>query len=559
MFKNTKIKRMFADDDPKLVIYLDAKKINLSEIFKDDEDIIEKSIKQEKNTIAEAAIMHCTDINRVNKQNQTYLMLAILHDNLAIFHKLLEAGINVDIVDNNRESALFYALRNANQEYFEALIENDIDIKGYNLKGENALICAYVNNRKDICLYFLDNNIYVNHLDKDGDTILHYALKKEDTDFAVLLIDYNADVFIKNYRQIMPLDIAREMNVETVIINKIMEKIAKEFENENNEYLLELLDEYDDVTDYHNFNLPFLIAVLSVKYNNKTIFDRILRKQELLNNVDYRGKSLLMYCVELGMFVNARKILYLDSDLNLKDKEHKTILYTIVEQLNTTEVEVPQEEYELLFKELLERKVDINCQDREGNTVLIEAIINKQTEIADKLINYPYVDLNITNNEGKSALMVAYEMNDFTSLNKMIHSNKAEINAMDINQNTLMLQSLKDDNFELFSLLLSHGADLNLQYQDGMTLLMIALNLAKKRFIAKIFEYPDFNVDIQDNNGLTALMHAINNNDIKVVAALIKCGADVNIEDNKGDSAIFYALEIENFEIAKLIRDYSGN
>lgn len=559
MFRNSKVKRMFQDDDPKLVFYLDSKKINLSEIFKDDEDIIEKSIKNHKNTIAEAAITYTNKINRVNSYNQSYLMLAILYDNLPIFNKLIEKGIDINILDSNRESALFYALRNQNQKYFEVLIENDIEIRGYNLQGENALICAYKNNRKDICLYFLDNGIFVNHLDKDGNTILHHALKNNDTDFAVLLIDYDADIFIKNYSEESPLDIARKNGVENIIIKKIIDKITILFENDNNEKLFELLDEYEDTSDYSEFNIPFLIAVLSVKYDNKLIFDKILRKDEILNNTDYRGKSLLMYCVEFGMFVYARKILYLDSNLNLKDNNNKTILFTIVEQLNNDDINVPKEKFQLLFNELLEGRVDVNCQDNNGNTVLIEAIINQQAEIVDKLINYPYVNLNIANNEGKTALIIAYEMKDFTSLYKMINTNKAEINTMDEDKNTLMLMSLVDDNLELFNLLLIHGADLDLQYQNGMTLLMIALNMQKKRFIAKIFEHPGFDVNIQDDNGMTALMHAINNRDIKVVAALLKCGADVNIEDNKGDKAIFYALEIEDFNIAKLIRDYAEN
>src|SRR5690606_19547349 len=121
------------------------------------------------------------------------------------------------------------------------------------------------------------------------------------------------------------------------------------------------------------------------------------------------------------------------------------------------------------------------------------------------------------------------------------YTNKADINAMDENKNTLMLLSLIDDNLELFDILLNHGANLNLQYQDGMTLLMIALNMQKKKFIAKIFEHHGFDVNIQDDNGLTAIMHAINNRDIKVVEALLKSGSDVNIEDKKGDKAIFYA------------------
>jgi len=557
MFKQTKVKKMFDDDEPKIVFYLESKKIDLSEIFKDGEDLIEKSIKHHKNTIALAAITYCSNINRLNKDNMSYMMIAIQNDNFDIFKILLDTEIKLDILDYNRESTLFYAIKNPKSEYFELLIKRDIDIKGFNLEGENALIYAYVHDRKEVCLYLLGKNVFINHLDKNGNTILHHAINKEDMEFSLLLIEYGADVFIKNYHHETPLDLAVKIGIEAPLISKVIEFVNQMFEDEDNDKIFEYLLEYD-IEDYSRFNIPFLIAVFSVKFNNKIIFEKILRQKELLNHIDYRGKSLLMYCVEFGMFVSARKIIYLDSNLNLKDKYNKTILFTVIEQIIDNKVDkTRQEEFKLLFNELLDRKVDINCQDVEGNTVLMVAIQNKQTVIIDRLIEYPQVNLNIMNNDGKTAVIIAYENQDINTLQKMIRSQKAEINTMDKDQNTLMILSLKDDNLELFDELLNYGADLNLKYVEGMTLLMLALQMQKKRFIAKIFEHPSFDVDIQDDLGKTALMHAIKNRNIKVVEALLKCLANPDILDNNGDAAIFYALEIEDFEIAKLLSGLS--
>ncbi len=557
MFKNAKVKKMFNDDDPKIVFYLESKKIDLLELFKDGEDLIEKSIKNHKNVIAETAIMYCENMNRVNLNNQSYLMTAILYDNFPMFQKLLETSLKLDMVDNNRESALFYTINQENQAYFDLLKTKEIDLKGYNIKGENTLIYSYIHNRKEISSYLLRNNVFVNHIDKDGNTVLHYAVNKHDLSFTLNLIDHGADAFIKNYNHETVLDIAKRLDMDTSIMNKIVEVVNHIFEEENDSKLLELLLEYEDTKDYSKFNIPFLIAVFSVKFNNKFIFEKIIRKTEILNHVDYRGKSLLMYCIEFGMIINARKIIYLDSELNLKDKENKTILFTVLEKLNEFDSGISsQEEYKLIFNELLERKVDVNCQDIDGNTVLMIAIINKQATIVERLIAYPFINLNLMNNDRKTALMIAYENKDMLTLQTLIQSGKAEINTVDNNQNSIILNSLLDDNIELFDILLKSGADLDIPYQDGLTLLMIAVGMQKKRFIAKIFEYPMFNVNLQDNSGLTALMHAIKNRNMKVVEALLKCGADVGIKDNKEDAAIFYALEIEDFEIAKLIRNH---
>lgn len=555
MFKNTKrIKKMFDEDEPKLVFYLESKGIIFEDLYKEQENLIERSIKYHKNTIAETAIVYCDNINRLNKSNQSYLMIAIQYDNYPIFTKLLEMELDLEHLDNYHQSVLFYAIKNKNKDYFEDLVKKNISLKGYNNNKETALIYAYLNDRKDVMSYLFKNNANINSIDKDGNTILHHALQKQDIDYALKLLDFGSDIFIRNYNDKTCLDIATQFNIESPLMNKIIEVINKLFEEENNERLLELLFEYEDVDNYNEFNLPFLIAVFSVKFNNKNIFEKILRKPELLNNIDYRGKSLLMYCIEFNNFISARKIIYLDSDLNLRNKDNKTILFTIIEQLN--ENLILKEEFKLIFRELLERKVDVNCQDNFGNTVLMEAILNNQIDIIEQLVNYPYIDLNLTNNENKTVLSLAYERKDFTSIQSMITSRRVDINTVDINKKTLLLMTLVDDNLELFDLLLNYDADLDIKYEEGMTILMVALSLQKKRFIVKIFEHPTFNVNLQDDLGKTALMHAIKNRNVKVVEALLKCGAEINIKDNNDDTAIFYALEIEDFEIARLIRNY---
>ncbi|MDF2698697.1 MAG: serine/threonine-protein phosphatase 6 regulatory ankyrin repeat subunit B-like [Haloplasmataceae bacterium] len=562
MFMHKKIKKMFEDDDPKLVFYLDTKNIELEDVFKDDEDLIEKSIKNQKNIIAEAAITYSPNLNRVNRFGQTYLMIAIKYDNYSMFKKLLESDIKLDTSDVNRETALFYAIENVNGDFFDLLVSKDVDVKAYNNKGENTTIFAYKKGRKELVQYLIRNKVYINHLDKDGNTILHLAVIKSDLEFALKLIDLGADIFIKNYRHQTCLDIAKELHIEDLLISKLCEIIGKLFEIENEVRLIELLEEYAEVEDYSHFNIPFLIAYGSIKYQSDPIFDMIIRNERMLNSLDYRGKSLLMYCVEMGQFLYAQKILILGCDLNLCDPDNKTILFIVLEQLNNDNIiDHIKAEFNTIFNELLDYHVDVNIQDIFGNTLLMNAIINKQTAIVDKLINYQYTDLNIVNKEGKTALMLSYENNDLDTLYKVISSGRAELNTVDQDKNTLLLHALRDDNLELFTLLLNNGADLNIKYTEGMSILMIALNLHKIKFVAKIFDsnFDKFEVDLADDNGLTALMHAIQIKNITVVEALLRCGANSKLSDKYGKATIFYALDNNELEIGKLIRKFEQN
>jgi ankyrin repeat protein len=559
MFGAHKIKKLFKNDDPKLVYILRNKSIPLNEVFKDDTDLLERSIRHHKNAIAEAELMsNCDNINKTNAKNQSYAMIAIEANNEKMFNQLLDRDIKLDIADSNRETALFYAIKNEERGYFDALIEKKVDLKGFNHKGENSAMFAYKHGRKKLALQLLENKVFINHIDKDGNTILHYAVRNNDVEFALKLLELGSDLFVKNYLNQSALEIAKELKMEDRMIDKISELISNLFAEQDNQRIDELLVDNFDVEDYKHFNIPFLIAYNAVKYHNDEVFGKIIRNIDLLNSVDYLGNSLLMYCIEFNQFLMAKKIIYLEVDVDLKNLDGQSALLILLDKITHDKNEKMVYQYKELFNDLIEYHADVNIQDNLGNTVLMYAIEAKEEELIDALIDYSEVDLNLCNEAGKTALILAYELKDYTSVHKIIISRKADINHMDRNHNTLLLLAMLDDDLELFTALLHNGADLNLKYQDGMTILMIALMHNKMRFVAKIFEHP-FSVDLKDEFGNTALMHAIKVNNYQTVKALLKLGANKRLCDKQGNNPIYVALDLNAMDIAKLLKSNEVN
>lgn len=554
MFGQRKVKKLFKNDDPRLIYFIRNKDLDFRDIFKDEEDLLAKAIRHHKNKIAEAELMtFCEDLNRTGKDGQSYLMVAIEADNQELFSKLMEKNIRLDLTDQKRQSALFYALKSDNLYYYTALRQAGVDIKGFNNDGENAAMFAYRHQKKNVALELLKENIFINHIDKDGNTILHYAVLRNDVDFALKLLELGSDVLIKNYQGQSVLDIAKELQIEEMIIEKMSRIIDQMFLENATVRISELLDEHYEIPDYSHFNLPFLVAFNAVKYNNEPIFNKVIRNVTLLNSVDYRGNSLLMYCIEFNRFLMARKILYLDVNLNLQNQEHKSAIVILLEKIIKTEESALIHSYKELFKELLECQVDVNMQDIHGNTVLMYAIEAGQADLIDALIQYPHLDLNLCNDKGQTALIIAYQLKDLATVHKIIASGRANLNLKDVNNHTLLLLAMQDDNLELFTLLLNYGADLDIRYQDGMTILMLALKQNKMRFIARIFEY-HFDVDLRDDFGNTALMHAIKMKNTQSVKALLKLGANKRLPDKQGNTPIYVALDLNALDIAKLLR-----
>ena len=75
-----------------------------------------------------------------------------------------------------------------------------------------------------------------------------------------------------------------------------------------------------------------------------------------------------------------------------------------------------------------------------------------------------------------------------------------------------------------------------------------------RRLLAK-----DVNVNYQNDNGFTALMHAAQRNNFEIVNLLINVGAKVNIQNNAGISAHMLATGFGYYEMLKLLLDKGAN
>jgi len=175
-----------------------------------------------------------------------------------------------------------------------------------------------------------------------------------------------------------------------------------------------------------------------------------------------------------------------------------------------------------LFLSLGEEIVDLNVQDRTGNTALMFAAKNNISAV-QRLTQEPPLDLNIQNSKGQTALLIAANSSTAESVNYILEA-KADPNICDEKGCSPLFLAA---DAEICELLLNFGANVNIPDELGRTALIHA---AKKGFAGHVhllLQDPTIDVNHRDTQTcLTAFELAVwknNTNVVKEFLASTKC------------------------------------
>ncbi|XP_032387123.1 KN motif and ankyrin repeat domain-containing protein 4 isoform X1 [Etheostoma spectabile] len=132
------------------------------------------------------------------------------------------------------------------------------------------------------------------------------------------------------------------------------------------------------------------------------------------------------------------------------------------------------------------------------------------------------------------------------------------INLADDNGNTVLHYSLSHCNYSIVSLILDTGvSDVSLQNKAGYTAVMLASLTAPDspggmEVVRKLMELSNINIQ-SSQTGQTALHLAVRHGRVVMVRLLLSCGADANLQDSQGTTALMFASERGHTHIARLL------
>jgi len=224
-------------------------------------------------------------IKNKNGISVTYLTLLVDKDddivmNYLLFHKNFDYKCSDALLNN----LLMLFVYHGYSHYNFKIISRDRDLlTSVNNKFENIVIMS-TKLRKLNSMFITEENI--NQQDFIGNTALYYAINFKDKEAINLLVYHKADQNIKNHKGISPLDLAKQMNDESILKilkkpidpQKMKKKVKKEIKKvglkpniyeKEYEYLKEQLESltYKPLKDMETLEMKnFFLNIYAKKY-----------------------------------------------------------------------------------------------------------------------------------------------------------------------------------------------------------------------------------------------------------------------------------------------------
>lgn len=204
----------------------------------------------------------------------------------------------------------------------------------------------------------------------------------------------------------------------------------------------------------------------------------------------------------------------------------------------------------------------------DGEPPLVVAAKFNRVAIMNILFRAPGIDIDMVDTFGKTALMHAAECGHEESV-LLLLKHRANRYAMDYSQQTALhyaernrhasvVDVLEADPYKVFIhdvceqgavglvvALMKQGCPVNFRDErtgkHSRTPLMSAASRKQHSVVELLLKSTGIDVNAQDSDGMTALMHAAQIGDLEVTGLLLTCGADRSLVDKKGRTADSHA------------------
>lgn len=254
-----------------------------------------------------------------------------------------------------------------------------------------------------------------------------------------------------------------------------------------------------------------------------------------VNAQDEAGNTPLHFAAENGHLTIARILIEEGADMSLKNEFGFTPFQ-----------EAEQAQNEEMIQLFLS----------EGMGASVHKLIELgQTNLAAGKFDEVPEDVNLTDENDRTPLHVAAEVGD-RGLVELLLVKEVDVNAKDKDGLTPLMVAIDNDHLSIAQLLLNEGADANVEDNSGRTALIAAIEKDSPELVeALVSNETDVNATIPDS-GDSPLHYAVkaSGKSVEMVQLLLSNGADPDVENKAGKTAMDIAVEVENGEVTPFLK-----
>jgi len=371
---------------------------------------------------------------------------------LAKVVQMLQDGIDVNAQDEDGITALMKACRKNHANVALVLLERpDIKVNLANNSGTTALSLASAFGLPGVVKKLFEKGANVNAQGKYGYTALMRALRNEHADVALMLLEHpDIKVDLANEFGDAALHDASE-NGMTEVVKKLIAKDADvNGQNKNGQTAL--------IVACHNQHWDVVLTLLeddniNVKLANKAghtalhwasghgmlaVVEKLIEKGADVNFQNNDGGTALFWASYKGRLPVVKKLIEKGADVNIQIYDRTTALFTACIQNHAdvalTLLEHPDIRVDFVtssgytalhwasiygmlavVKKLIEKGIDVNIQNQNGDTALIAACHDGHTDVALALLEVDNINVDLVDMIDNAAWDWANE-NDMTEV-----------------------------------------------------------------------------------------------------------------------------------------------
>jgi ankyrin repeat protein len=203
------------------------------------------------------------------------------------------------------------------------------------------------------------------------------------------------------------------------------------------------------------------------------------------------------------------------------------------------------------IERLVTAGADVNRTNGDGMTALMVACAEQDESLRRLLIKHG-ARVNAANDRGGTPLMYSATVGDLDAV-KFLLARGASVNARATNGWTALTLASARGFEQVATVLLAHGADPNVRDIYGWTPLMRAVEHERGAVVAVLLRTDRVELDIQNENGHTALHHAALEGLTDMARMLVARGADTTLRDHSGRTPMALAIASGHKTTAEII------